>query len=163
MARRNVYEENYARLEDLLGEAPEQIAPGRIYRLCSQGYMDLVIEKLSPSPTHGATLISVAHYFERDGDLCQDPEVILRVFPPGESRFQELAPSTNSKIGRIEALLFQRAIPPSFRAVYPEPGRFDPRLKRELNSFLSLWLRNLKAQGHRLMDAEAPHRPTKED
>jgi len=26
-----------------------------------------------------------------------------------------------------------------------------PRLKRELNAFLATWLRNLKAQGHRLV------------
>lgn len=35
--------------------------------------------------------------------------------------------------------------------VYPEPGMVVPRLKRELNAFLGVWLRNLKAQGHRLI------------
>jgi uncharacterized protein YqiB (DUF1249 family) len=39
--------------------------------------------------------------------------------------------------------------------VYPEPGKVVPRLKRELNSFLVVWLRNLTAQGHRLVSERA--------
>lgn len=155
MPRRNVYEMNYARLEALLGEPPEGIEPEKVYRFQAETYLDLVIEKLAPCPTQGATLISIAHYVERGGDLCQDPEMVLRVFPPGEGGFQELAPSTNSKLGRVEALLFQRVDPPLFRAVYPVPGRFSPRLKRELNAFLAMWLRNLKTQGHRRVDGDS--------
>ena len=53
----------------------------------------------------------------------------------------------------VEALTFQQAIPPIYQEVYPEPGMVAPRLKRDLNAFLSLWLRNLKAQGHSLAAA----------
>jgi len=46
---------------------------------------------------------------------------------------------------------FQQAIPPIYQRVYPQPGKVVPRLKRDLNSFLTTWLRNLKQQGHRLV------------
>jgi uncharacterized protein YqiB (DUF1249 family) len=51
----------------------------------------------------------------------------------------------------VEALSFEQAIPPINQVVYPEPGKVVPRLHRELNAFLGTWLRNLKAQGHRLL------------
>ena len=154
MARRNIYEMNYARLAELLGEPPEEVEPEKAYRLCSDGFMDFIVEKLAPGPTQGAILLSLAHYFEQHGDLCQDPEMVVRIFPPGEDSFQDFAPSTDSRHGRLEALMFQQAIPPVFRAAYPEPGRFDPEIKRELNDFLETWLRNLKRQGHRLVGSE---------
>ena len=149
--RRNIYEMNYARLAELLGGPPEKIEAEKAYRLCSEAFMDLVVEKLAPGPTQGAILLSLAHYFVQHGDFCQDPEMVVRVFPPGEARFQELARSTDLRHGRVEALFFQQAVPPMFHAVYPEPGRFSPELKRELNGFLATWLQNLKRQGHRLV------------
>ena len=157
MAHKNIYEMNYRRLEELLGQPPEEIEPAKTYRLRSPSecFMDLIVEKLSPCPTIGATLISLAHYFTSHGDLCQDPEVVVRVFPPGSEDHRELAPSTDCRHGRMEAILFQQAIPSVFQAVYPEPGRYSPRLKRDLNEFLTTWLRNLKSQGHRLLDEGA--------
>ena len=154
MAPRNVYEMNYLRLKELLGQPPEEIKPARTYRLRSpsESFMDLIVEKLSPCPTIGATLVSLAHYFTKFGDLCQDPEVVVRIFPPGSEDHQEFAPSTDFRHGRMEAILFQQAIPSVFHAVYPEPGRYSPRLKKDLNEFLSTWLRNLKSQGHKLVD-----------
>ena len=78
-------------------------------------------------------VLSLAHYFEQNGDLCQDPEMTVRVTQPG----------------MVEALTFQQAIPPIYSVVYPEPGKVAPAIKRDLNSFLSMWLWNLTAQGHR--------------
>ena len=63
-----------------------------------------------------------------------------------------MVPASDTRHGRIEALTFQQAIPPIYQEVYPEPGRYRPRLRVQLNDFLSLWLRNLKDQGHRLVD-----------
>ncbi len=114
--------------------------PALVYRLRAEGFMDLVVEALPRCPETGAMVLSLAHYFEAHGDLCQDPEMVVRVFPPREGQ-----------PGLVEALSFQQAIPPIYQRVYPEPGKVVPRLKRELNSFLGTWLRNLKAQGHRLV------------
>ena len=99
--------------------------------------MDLVVEVLPQCPETGAMVLSLAHYFEQNGDLCQDPEMTVRVFASREGRH-----------GMVEALTFQQGIPPINQQVYPEPGKVAPRLKRVLNSFLTFWLRNLEHQGH---------------
>ncbi len=128
-----MYEQNYARLQALMGQPLGDLRSDRSYRLRAPGFMDLVVEVLPEDPEAGAMVLSLAHYFEQNGDLCQDPEMTVRVFPNG----------------MVEALTFQQAIPPIYSVVYPEPGMVAPRVKKDLNAFLSLWLRNLTAQGHR--------------
>ena len=134
-----VYRQNYQRLETLLGQPIPDLRPETVYRLRASGFMDLVVEVLPQEPSTGAMVLSLAHYFEQMGDLCQDPEMVVRAFPP-----------TDERPGLLEALVFQQAIPPIYHEVYPEPGKVVPRLRRDLNEFLTTWLRNLKAQGHRL-------------
>jgi uncharacterized protein YqiB (DUF1249 family) len=154
MARRNIYEMNYARLEKLLGCPPGEILSDGCYRYGARAFMDLVVEVLPRCSHTDATVLSLAHYFRQHGDLCQDPEMTVRVFPPGCDGFWELAPSTDPRHGRVEALSFQQSIPPIYQVVYPEPGRYYPNRKRELNSFLGMWLRNLKEQGHRPVEGD---------
>jgi hypothetical protein len=43
----------------------------------NEPYMRLVIEHIGTGP-RGYPAISVAHYFEQNGDLCQDPERICQ-------------------------------------------------------------------------------------
>jgi len=140
----SLFERNYRRLEGIIGRPLPDLQSGVVYRLQADGFMDLVVEVLSPCPVTGAQVLSLCHYFVQHGDLCQDPEMELRVFPPREGH-----------PGFLEALTFTQAIPPVYSRVYPEPGKVVPRLKRELNSFLGVWLRNLKAQGHRLVSERA--------
>ena len=71
-----------------------------------------------------------------------------------------MVPSTDPRHGRLEALTFQQAIPPVYQEVYPEPGRYYRKLKRDLNSFLTTWLRNLKDQGHRPGEEEEQEKDT---
>ena len=141
MSTKNVYEKNYERLEKLLGKPPLDLDPEKVYRFRASGFMDLVVETLSPCAETGAQVLSLVHYFEQNGDLCQDPEVTIRVFP-----------SDKGRPGMIEAMTFQQALPPVYQEVYPEPGKFNPQLKRELNAFLATWLNNLRSQGHRLVE-----------
>lgn len=131
MPRRNRYESNYARLESLLGCPPAELLPDRAYRYRadSEALMDLVVEKLPSWEETGATVISMAHYYLQNGDLCQDPEMVLRVLPPGSTACLAMVPSTDARHGRVEATLFQQAIPPIYLEVYPEPGRYSPKLK----------------------------------
>ena len=149
MAKRNRYEMYYARIEALLRHPVTELKPDTAYRLKAGGFMDLVVERLLDCDETGGMIISMAHYFEQNGDLCQDPEMTFRIFPPGSTAFLEMTPSTNPKHGRAEPLSFQQAIPPIYQMVYPEPGKFNPRLRRDLNVFLTQWLGNLKEQGHR--------------
>src|SRR5881275_2330775 len=46
------------------------------------GYMRLCIEYIGEGP-RGQAAISIAHYFEQNGDLCKDPDVVMEV-PDGE-------------------------------------------------------------------------------
>jgi hypothetical protein len=135
-----LHERHYRLLEEILGQPLPDLQTGTVYRLRADGFMDLVVEVVSLDRATGAAVLSLAHYFTLNSDLCQDPEMEIRVYPPREGQ-----------PGRVEALTFAQSIPPVYQRVYPEPGMVHPRLQRELNAFLGLWLRNLKAQGHRLV------------
>lgn len=131
----SIYKTNYQRLMRLgiITREDQLRADGRSK---SDGYMDLVFERLEGMEGHlgpGGIPISLAHYFKQNGDLCQDPEMVVLVHLERQE---------------VEAFSFQQAIPPVYQEIYPEQGRVAPRVKRELNSFLGLWLENLENQGH---------------
>jgi hypothetical protein len=136
-----IYERNFTRLQALMGQPLADLKEHTAYRLKAPGFMDLVVEVLLTSPENGTLILSLCHYFEQNGDLCQDPDMEVRVFLPNGER-----------PGTVEALTYQQAIPPIYQRVYPEPGKVNPRLRQQLNNFLGLWLRNLKQQGHRLVN-----------
>lgn len=115
--KRTIYEINYERVLPLLADFREIKVPG---------YMPLVVQKI------GENEYSIAHYYEQNGDLMWDPEMTIRVYPD---------------LKMVEALTYTQDNLGIYQEVYPEPGKFYPRLKRELNSFLGMWLKNLKDQG----------------
>ena len=88
------------------------------------GYQRLVIER------HGE-LISVAHYFEQNGDLVPDPEV-------------ELHYPTWTPIAITQAFGIRRE---KFTTRMNNMTLVDTRFDREVSSFLSMWARNIQAQG----------------
>jgi hypothetical protein len=132
--RKTVYQCNYDRLIKLGIVKDGQLrADGRSQ---SAGFMDLVFERLpylDGFNGHACKAFSIAHYFTQNGDLCQDPEMVVVVYPD---------------LAMAEAYSFQQAIPPLYQDVYPEPGKVRPKLKKELNSFLRQWLQNLLDQDH---------------
>ena len=86
-------------------------------------YQRLVIER------HGE-LISVAHYFEQNGDLVPDPEV--------ELHYPTWTPTAITQaIGYRREKFIQR----------DGQTLVDTRFHREVSSFLSMWARNIQAQG----------------
>ncbi len=94
-----------------------------------EGYMDLGLDVLHRSPER--LLIALHHYYRHpSGDMIADPDMEIVVFP---------------KLERAMALTYQDCF--GFRAV-EHGGSTDKRCQRDLNSFLSQWLRNLIAQGH---------------
>jgi len=136
--RKPIYQLNFERLEKLMGQKLFELQAHKSYRLRSGGYMDLVVERLTPCEETGPMELSMTHYYEQNGDLCPDPDMTLKVY----------------RHGMLEALSFQQTSPSVYQVVYPEPGKFYPRLKPSLNNFLGTWLRNLEAQGHRLITEE---------
>ncbi|MBI5933826.1 MAG: hypothetical protein HY867_08970 [Chloroflexi bacterium] len=87
------------------------------------GYQCLVIER------HGE-LISVAHYFEQNGDLVPDPEA--------ELHYPTWTPTAITQaIGYRREKFIQR----------DGQTLVDTRFHREVSSFLNMWARNIQAQG----------------
>ena len=86
-------------------------------------YQPLVIER------HGE-LISVAHYYEQNGDLIPDPDV--------ELHYPSWVPTAIT-----QAFLGYRT-----KFIERDGQTFvDTRFHSEVSSFLALWARNIKAQG----------------
>lgn len=132
---KTIYDSNYELLVQLNIFNPNQPTPD-YRRSISSPYMDLVVERLQHMDdihTQGSIALSLAHYFEQNGDFCCDPDMVILVYP-------------NTK--QVEALTFQQAIPPIYSEVYPEPGKVNPTLKKDLNQFLETWLTNLVHQDH---------------
>lgn len=126
-----VYEKIYEKLDQLTGGLEEFLnEPSGRKALKAAGYMDLIIEDVSSKP--GQKKISLTHYFAQNGDLMADPDMEVGIYP---------------EMKMAEALTYQLDSLGIYQVVYPEEGKIDIRAKKELNQFLLLWLRNLKAQG----------------
>ena len=96
----------------------------------------------------GRVVLSLAHYYEQNGDLVPDPEMEVMV---------DFANRT------VEALSISQATGRHAR-VY-EGTTLNLREKREQNAFLGMWLLNLRRQGYRLKPAESgtPSPPAEEE
>jgi len=92
-------------------------------RFDKPGYQRLVIER------HG-DMLSVAHYFEQNGDLIADPDV--------ELHYPSWVPTA------ITQAFF------GYRTKFIErDGKtyVDTRFHKQVSEFLTMWARNIKAQG----------------
>ena len=100
--------------------------------MISKGFMDLNVDRLY-SEKDGFR-IALAHYYKQNGDMVPDPDMEIRVYPDRKM---------------AEALTFQNAL--FYQEVYftNDSGQamVRPKLKKQLNDFLKMWLRNLKQQG----------------
>ncbi len=101
-------------------------------RFTMPGFDRLVIER------HGE-LISVAHYFEQEGDLIADPEV--------ELHFPTWYPTaiTQAWLGRREKFFEQ-----------DDKKYVDLTFHGEVTSFLTLWGRNIRSQGWDKANSSTP-------
>lgn len=128
---------------DILALFPES----NYIRLESGGFMPLVIERIGKGPRN-LPLISVAHYYEQNGDLMRDPEM---TFEQGHNR--GLHPVSFQQDGGLP--IYQEAV---FRN---EAGQtlIRPKLIQQLNSFSKTWSGNLRRQGF-LKAAKAKGRET---
>jgi len=95
-------------------------------------FLPLVIERIGTGP-NGHPAISVAHYFEQNGDLVADPEMCF------EEYNGKLWPYYfKSCTGFEQTVYFTR-----------EDGAkmIRPTVKRELEQFARIWNRNIREQG----------------
>ena len=78
------------------------------------------------------------HYYKHhSGDMIADPDMEIMLYPDKKM---------------AEALTYQDAY--LYQEVYPEEGKVNLRLKKDLNSFLNTWLNNIKWQGHQIEGQE---------
>jgi len=104
-------------------------------RLEKPAYMRLVIELVGEGPINGDPLISVAHYYEQNGDPMRDPEIVfevgddLRSWTPIEYQ--------------------QDSLGVYHRAVFMDEGglKINPKLLGSLTSFARTWDKNIREQG----------------
>ena len=127
-----IHHRNYLKLLRLLPDLGE-LQAGAFLRLEAPGFMPLTVDVLHRGG--GRLLLALAHHFEVQGDLVPDPDMELRA---------------DLGAGTVEALTYQDAR--RFDRVYHQEGCGCVDLRRSLDDFLSLWLSNLHAQGHRVTE-----------
>lgn len=127
-----VFKKNWILLNNILGISPVNLKMGKIYYYKSEGYMDLCVERIKDN------CLSLIHYYIQTGDKMCDPDMEV-IF--------------DSRRNIVEALTFQQDSFGIFERIYTTIGgrvKVNEGLKKELNSFLNQWLRNIKKQGYKL-------------
>ena len=132
--RRNVYEMIFARLQQIGILDENGMMQADYLKFKSPSLMDLNVDKLTEDT------IALAHNGKQNGDVMADPDVQVRI-----NRHGKMA----------EALTFQNDYLGIFQEVYPEPGKYYPKLKKELNDFLNDWLRTMiEVQKYELVEED---------
>ena len=83
--------------------------------------------------------LAISHTYKLNGDLMYDPEMTFRV----DREKGTLEPLTFQQDGSIQI----------YQQVYPEPGKWIPRLRRDLNTFAQQWFSNISQQRYRRQEA----------
>jgi len=91
-------------------------------KFVSSGLMPLNVDKLTYDT------IALAHNGKQNGDVMADPDMEVRIYPD---------------LKMAEALTFRNDYMGIYQEVYPEPGKYYPKLKKELNEFLNNWLKTM--------------------
>lgn len=133
----DVYRRNFNRLVKI-GIIDEKgvIQFTEALKLKRSGFMDLNFDYLEKD--NQGQIIAMAHNYIQNGDVMADPDMQIRIIPEMQS---------------IEALTFQTDNPPIYQEVYPEKNTVNTRLKKELNTFLETWLKNIIDQGFKFEKA----------
>lgn len=122
---------NYTRLLALLPDV-QTMEAGSAVKMKAEPFMDLCIDVLRQQGT--VTQISMAHYFEQNGDLVPDPDMEVMLM----------------HVTRMALPVhFQNAI--AYRVCIEGTKVINGKELADQSSFLSIWLRNIKSQGHRII------------
>jgi uncharacterized protein YqiB (DUF1249 family) len=131
---RRIYKQIYERLQALGILNESGIMEAQYMRFTSEGLMDLHVDNLLNNT------ISLAHNGKQNGDIMCDPDMQVWIHPDHNE---------------AEALTFQNDYLGIYQEVYPEPGKYRPKLKEELNAFLNDWLRTIiEVQKYQLAESE---------
>jgi uncharacterized protein YqiB (DUF1249 family) len=119
---KNIYKSIFKKLQQIGILDENGIMQAEYYKFKSDGLMDLNVDNLLHNK------IALAHNGLQNGDVMADPDVEVKIYPDQKT---------------AEALTFQNDYLGIYQVVYPEPGKYYPKLKKELNEFLNDWLQNI--------------------
>lgn len=120
------------KIVEAAGELEEfNTSPEYHLRLEHEPWMPLVIEAFN-SDGIGKRNISVAHYFEQNGDLVADPDVLVDEY--GYPIYLQQVPIRNSGFTQV-------------RVIRDGKEMVNLRAKADVLSFLNMWNNNLSHQG----------------
>ena len=130
-----VYETIFKRLVTIgIIDSEGRVQFGEALKLKSNGFMDLNLDMLYEED--GKYTIAMAHNYIQNGDVMADPDMEIRIIP---------------SMKMAEALSFRQdgGIPINQHVYEEVDGKtmVYPMIKKELNTFLSGWLLNIKNQG----------------
>jgi uncharacterized protein YqiB (DUF1249 family) len=131
--RRTVYESIYSRLQQIGIIDKSGKMQAAYMKFKSPGLMDLNVDNLLNNR------IALAYNGLQNGDVMADPDVEVQIYPDKKM---------------AEALTFQNDYLGIYQVVYPEPGKYYPKLKKELNEFLNDWLQNIFDAQYQLTETE---------
>jgi hypothetical protein len=96
-------------------------------------FMPLVVERLGWFGPRGLPLVSVAHYFEQNGDLCKDPEMTFEVMPDGS----------------LDPISFEMWTGIYWVALWKDGDEVmvKPKMRKEHRAFARSWNQNIAEQG----------------
>ncbi len=129
--KQTIYESIYRNLQELGILDETGVMQAEYMKFKASGLMDLSVDNLLND------IIALAHNGIQNGDVMADPDVQVKIYPASKS---------------AEALTFQNDYLGIYQEVYPEPGKYSPKLKKELNEFLNDWLVNVIEQGYELAE-----------
>lgn len=130
--RKTVYETNFDMMVKLGIITPDgQPTFKEAKKMKSGAFMDLNLDYLIS--TKKGIVIALAHNYVQNGDVMADPDMEIRIVKG--------APM-------VEALSYRQDAVGINQQVYADEAetKYYPRLKKELNSFLNTWLKNLIRQ-----------------
>jgi hypothetical protein len=120
-------------IEKILDAVGKKPLDRKLYvKVTQDGYDRLVIEGL------GGRKVSVAHYFEQNGDLIADPEIVFFIGYDGNWYAVE---TTMVLIGTREYAKFAR------RNGRWELTHLNRAMQADLSSFAGIWAKNIREQG----------------
>jgi len=124
---------NYKRLLTLLPDV-QTMQPGTAVKMKADQFMDLCIDVIQQQGT--VTQISMAHYYEQNGDLVPDPDMEVMLMHATQMALP---------------VHFQNAF--AYRVCIEGTKVINGKELADQSAFLSMWLRNIKAQGHKLAES----------
>ena len=130
--RKTVYETNFELLIKLGILTPAGVPTFKEAKTMKSGaFMDLNLDFLIS--TEKGIVIAMAHNFVQNGDVMADPDMEIRILKGAQT---------------VEALSYRQDSMGINQQVYTDETetKYYPKLKKELNSFLNTWLKNLIRQ-----------------